>query len=49
MAVGGQSHASAGLLPGNKPGTHYTVGCVDPRVGLAGCGQSLRFAGLSGT
>jgi len=49
MGVGGQRHAPAGLLPGKRPGTHCTGGCVGPRVGLAGYGQSLRFPNLSGT
>jgi hypothetical protein len=39
MGVGGQSHASADLPPGKRPGTHFTGGRVDLRAGLDGCGK----------
>jgi hypothetical protein len=31
MAVGGQRHALAALLPGKRPGTHFTREWVDPK------------------
>ena len=40
MALGDQSHASAALLPGYRPGTYCAGGRVDPRTGLDGCGTS---------
>ena len=40
MEVGSQRHAQAALPPGKKPGTHYTGGWVDPRIGLDGSGKS---------
>ena len=36
LAVGGQRHAPAALLPGKKPGAHSTGGWVGPRAGLVG-------------
>jgi hypothetical protein len=30
MGFGGQRHAPAALLPGKRPGTHFTEGCVGP-------------------
>jgi hypothetical protein len=40
MALGDQSHASAALLPGKRPGTYCTGGWVDPSAGLDVCGTS---------
>jgi len=37
MEVGGQRHASAGLPPGKRSGTHCIGGWVGPRAGLDGC------------
>ena len=34
--VSGQQHALAVLYPRERHGTHFTGGCVDPRVGLEG-------------
>jgi hypothetical protein len=34
MGVGGQLHAPAALLPGNRPGTHCIGGWMGPRAGL---------------
>ena len=34
MGVDGQRHAPVALLPGNKPGTHCTVGSVGARARL---------------
>jgi hypothetical protein len=39
MGEGGQCHALAALPPRKRPGTHCTVGCVDTRAGLNGCGK----------
>ena len=39
MGVGGQSHASAALTPGKRPGTHCTGDWVGPRAGLDSCGK----------
>ena len=40
MGVGGQRHATAALLPGEKnPGTNCIGGWVGPRAGLDGCGK----------
>ena len=38
--VGGQRHATASLLPGERPDTHCIGGWVDPRAGLDVCGKS---------
>jgi hypothetical protein len=38
--VGDQRHAPAALLPGKRPGTHYTGGWVGLRASLDGCGKS---------
>jgi len=32
--VSGQQHALAALYPRQRPGTHFTGGCVGPRAGL---------------
>jgi len=34
--VSGQQHAPAGLYPQERPGTHFTAGCMGPRAGLDG-------------
>ena len=36
----GQRHSPAALYPGERPGTHCTVGWVGPRAGLDRCGKS---------
>jgi hypothetical protein len=36
----GQRHAPAALYPRERPGTHCTGGCMDPRAGLDRCGKS---------
>ena len=36
--AGGQRHAPTKLLPGERFGTHYTGGWMDPRAGVDGCG-----------
>ena len=38
--MGGQHHATAALLPVNRPSTHCTGGWVGPMAGLDGCGKS---------
>ena len=38
--VGDLLYAPVALRPGKRPGVHRTEGCVDPRVGLTGCGPS---------
>jgi len=38
--VGDLRYAPAVLRPGKRHGAHCTEGCVDPRVGLKGCGPS---------
>jgi hypothetical protein len=40
MSVGGQLHVPAALLPGKRPGTYCTGGCVGPRAGLDVCEKS---------
>ena len=44
--VGGQRHASAALPSGEKPGTHFTGGSVDPTAGLNWCGKSRPPSGF---
>jgi len=34
--VSGQQHAPAAIFPRERPGTHFTEGCVGPRAGLDG-------------
>jgi len=36
MGVGGQRHAPAALLPGERAGTHSVGGWMGPRAGLDG-------------
>ena len=36
----GQRHVPAALYPLERPGTHFTGGCVSPRDGLDTCGKS---------
>ena len=38
--VSGQQHAPAVLYPRERLDSHFTVGCVGPRVGLDRCGKS---------
>jgi hypothetical protein len=38
--VRGQRHAPAAFYPGERPGTHCTVGWVGPRADLDRCGKS---------
>jgi hypothetical protein len=40
MGMDGQRHTPSGLLPGRRPGTHFTVGWVRLGAGLDGCGKS---------
>jgi len=40
MGMGGQRHAPAALLPGKRPGTHFTGGWMGPRAGPDECGKS---------
>ena len=35
-----QRHDPAGLSPGKKPGTHFTVSWMGPRPGVGGCGKT---------
>jgi len=37
----------ATLLPGKRPGTHFTEGWVCPRVSLVGCGKSCLPLGFN--
>ena len=40
LEVGGQRHAPAALLQGNRPGTHCIRGWVGRKAGLDGCEKS---------
>jgi hypothetical protein len=46
MGVGGQCHASAVLLPGKRPDTHYSGGWVGPMADLDVCGKSRPHRGF---
>ena len=46
MVVVDQSHTSATLPPGKRPGTHYKGGWVGPRARLEGCGKSRLSPGF---
>ena len=39
MGVGGQRQALTALLPGKRPGTHFTGGWLGNRAGLGGYGK----------
>ena len=41
MGVGGQRHTPAALLPGKRPGTHFTGGWVGPMVTIKTSAFSL--------
>jgi hypothetical protein len=41
--VGGQRHAPATLLPGERPGTHFIRSWMSPRAGLESCGKSRPY------
>jgi hypothetical protein len=43
MGVRGQRHTPALLLPGKRPGTHFTGDRVGPRADLNGCDKSLPY------
>jgi hypothetical protein len=46
MGVGDQRHAPAALLPGNRPGTHFTGEWVGQRTGPDRCVKSHSLTGI---
>jgi hypothetical protein len=40
MEMSGQFHATAALIPGKEPGTHWIEDWVDPIVGMDAMGKT---------